>query len=376
VPPGGQTAERSLAVGEGSPLRGIAGKLPGGFKNLLAPSKARYPDFIGIGAQKSGTTWLSHNLQLHPEIWMPRLKELHYFNERINDPKNPVSRLHGKITGEGAANRRWRRQVRSRLRRHWNNSSGREFLWDLKYYAGGRGDRWYASLFRPDGEKIVGEITPAYSMLESEIVASVYQKMPRAKIVFLMRNPVERAWSQLVMRFGRSKQRDIATVTEKELRRNFEREGSKSRTDYLRTLEIWSSFYPEDQIFTGFLEDIHFYPEELLNHVYEFLGVDASFRPRGIGERVHARSAGRMLAESAVYLSRLYREELVRLEQRFGGYASFWLYCAERLVENPPEEEYLPYPLWESAMWEQWIKEGPGRPGHQSGPLSSMKIAS
>ena len=48
-----------------------------------------YPDFIGIGAQKAGTTWLSHNLQRHPEIWMPGIKELHYFNERINGSIEP-----------------------------------------------------------------------------------------------------------------------------------------------------------------------------------------------------------------------------------------------------------------------------------------------
>ena len=43
------------------------------------------PDFIGIGAQKAGTTWLGHNLQLHPDVWMPRNRELHYFDDRIND---------------------------------------------------------------------------------------------------------------------------------------------------------------------------------------------------------------------------------------------------------------------------------------------------
>ena len=126
---------------------------------------SRYPDFVGIGAQKAGTTWLGHNLQLHPEIWMPGIKELHYFNERINDPKNPISRLYAKITGEGTVNRRWRRQVRSRLQRHRNRFSREEFLWDLKYYAGAPGDGWYASLFEPGRGKVKGEITPAYSTL-------------------------------------------------------------------------------------------------------------------------------------------------------------------------------------------------------------------
>jgi Sulfotransferase family len=355
-------------------VRDFVGRVPAGLKRRLAPSGGRYPDFLGIGAQKSGTTWLSHNLQLHPGIWMPRLKELHYFDERIDDPRNPFFRLYGKIKGEGNTDRRWRRQLKGRLRHHREHFSREEFLWDLKYYAGAAGDGWYASLFGPGGGKVAGEVTPAYATLEPEMVARVYDRMPEAKIIFLMRNPVERAWSQLAMRFARSKKRDVGTVTRKELRRNFEREGSKQRTDYLRTLGNWSSFYPREQIFVGFLEDIHFFPERLLGSVYAFLGVDPSFEPRGAGVRVHARSTGRMLTRSAAYLSRLYLEELSRLDDRFGGYASFWRYGAEKLAADAPEEEFLPYPLWESVMWEEWIKEGAGRPAYQSGPLTRAEI--
>jgi hypothetical protein len=333
------------------------------------------PDFIGIGAQKAGTTWLGHNLQLHPEIWMPRNKELHYFDDRINDPRNPVSRIYGRLTGKGHVNRRWRRQVKGRLRAHWNRSPGRELLWDLKYYAGAPGDGWYASLFEPGRGKVKGEITPAYSTLPLEDVAYIHNLVPEAKIIFMLRNPIERAWSQFVMRLDRSGQRELGLTRYKKLLRNVEREGSRSRTDYLKALENWTTFYPEERIFVGFLEDIHFHPEQLLANVYRFLGVDTSFRPQGFGEKVHARSAGRMTSDAAVYLAGLYREELSRLSEHFGGYASFWLYCAEKLSESVPEEEYLPYPLWESAIWDEWIKASTGRPGCQSGPLSSAETA-
>lgn len=334
---------------------------------------ATLPDFIGIGAQKAGTTWLSHNLQLHPEVWMPGIKELHYFNDRIREPKNPVSRLHGKITGKRTVDQRWRRQVKSRIQRHRKRFSRTDFLWDLKYYAGAPGDEWYASLFELGRGKVKGEITPAYSMLDRESIAHVHELAPEAKLIFMMRNPIERAWSQVVMRFDKSGKKNVASARRKRLRRNFESEGSRSRTDYLRTLENWTSFYPEERIFLGFLEDIHFYPEELLESVYGFLGVDPSFKPQGVGEKVHSRSASRMPAEPAAYLARLYREELSRLDGRFGGYASFWRYCAESLAERPPEEENLPYPLWESAIWEEWINGSSGRPDLQSGPLPSVQ---
>jgi hypothetical protein len=80
-----------------------------------------------------------------------------------------------------------------------------------------------------------------------------------------------------------------------------------------------------------------------------------------------------MPTESAVYLARLYREELSRLDESFGGYASFWRYCAEKLAESPPEEESLPYPLWGAEIWHQWVEESDGQPGFQSGPLPSVQ---
>jgi Sulfotransferase family len=356
-------------------VRNIADKLPTGLKESLTSlvtAERVFPDFVGIGAQKAGTTWLSYNLQRHPDIWMPKIKELHYFNERINDQKNPLSRLYGKITGEGTVNRRWRRQVRSRLRRHRKRFKREEFLWDLKYYAGTPSDRWYVSLFQPGRGKVKGEITPAYSTLGHEGVARVHDLLPEAKLIFMMRNPIERAWSQLAMRFDKSGKRSIGSVRHRGLQRNFEKEGNRARTDYLQTLENWSAFYPRERIFVGFLEDVHFYPAQLLGSVYEFLGVDASFKPHGVGKKVHARSAGRILTESAVYLAQFYEEELSRLNESFGGYASFWLYCAERLAGSPPEDEYLPYPLWESAIWEEWIKAEGERSGYQSGPLPAM----
>ena len=142
-------------------------------------------------------------------------------------------------------------------------------------------------------EGVVGEITPAYSTLGRESVARVYNLVPEAKLIFMMRNPIERAWSQAVMQFDKSGKQPKGSVRERKLQRNFESEGSRVRTDYLRTLEAWESYYPEDQIFAGFLEDISFFPAELLGRVYEFLGVNHSFKPAGVGQKVHTRSAGR-----------------------------------------------------------------------------------
>jgi len=332
-----------------------------------------YPNFIGIGAQKAGTTWLGRNLQAHPEVWMPRLKEVHYFDEKLHEPRNAAPRFTHRVFGGGAANRRWRSQVRRRTKKHLKRLygkkfSGEDFRWDLRYYAGAPDDGWYASLFERGGGRVVGEITPAYSTLEPYVVARVHGLAPEAKIVFMMRNPIERVWSQTVMSFDRGKNRPIDTATEEELLRHFGGEGALRRTDYLRTLETWGAFYPPERIFVGFLEDVEFFPEELLRAVYGFLGVDPSFAPPKAGSKVHTRSTGSAPAAAMAHLARRYRAENAALEERFGGYASFWRFCAERLAEDPPAEERLPYPLWESRLWEEW--PGPRQTRLQSAPLS------
>jgi len=43
----------------------------------LMPS---FPDFLVIGAQKAGTTWLFQNLRMHPQVWLPPEKEIHFFD--------------------------------------------------------------------------------------------------------------------------------------------------------------------------------------------------------------------------------------------------------------------------------------------------------
>ncbi len=304
---------------------------------------------------------------------MPRVKEVHYFDEKIHESRNTTLRFVRRIFGAGGANRRWRWQVRRRARKHLKRFSRDDFSWDLKYYAGAPGDGWYASLFEPGRGRMIGEITPAYATLGPDVVSRVYRLVPDAKIIFMMRNPIERVWSQAVMSFDRSRGKAIDAVTEEEILRAFCGEGSRRRTDYLLTLDTWSAFYPEERIFVGFLEDIHFFPEELLRAVYGFLGVDPTFRPQKAGTKVHTRSTGSAPAASLAHLARSYRAEISDLCERFGGYASFWRFCAERLIADPPDSGHIAYPLWESRLWRQW--PGSGQIRLQSGSLPSVSLA-
>ncbi len=325
-----------------------------------------YPDFIGIGAQKAGTTWLHRNLQAHPQIHMPR-KEVHYFDRKIQDHSGVVSRLIGRSRDA----EQWRRQVRQIPKQLAKSPSFQDLRWNFRYYMRPYDDRWYAQIFESKKEKVSGEITPAYSVLKQERIAHVHRLMPETKLIFFMRNPIERVWSHTVMSFDKVEKGSATAVSDKELLRKIERDSSWKLSDYMRTLENWGSFYPEERIFVGFLEDVHFFPEELLRRLYEFLEVEPHFDERLVGKKIHTRSDATMPTSVAVHLAKNFHAEISRLGERFEGYAAFWLHCAEQLIENPPEGKTITYPLFESYLWEMW----PGARQIRSGPLHAVRVA-
>jgi hypothetical protein len=325
-----------------------------------------YPDFIGIGAQKAGTTWLHRNLQAHPQIHMPR-KEVHYFDRKIQDRSGVVSRLIGRSRDA----EQWRRQVRQIPKQLAKSPSFQELRWNFRYYMRPYDDRWYAQIFESKKEKVSGEITPAYSVLKKERIAHVHRLMPETKLIFFMRNPIERVWSHTVMSFDKVEKGSATAVSDKELLRKIERDSSWKLSNYIRTLENWGSFYPEERIFVGFLEDVHFFPEELLRRLFDFIEVEPHFDERLVGKKIHTRSDATMPTSVAIQLAKNFHAEISRLGERFGGYAAFWLHCAEQLIENPPEEKTITYPLFESYLWEMW----PGARQIRSGPLHAVRVA-
>lgn len=149
-----------------------------------------YPNFLCIGAMKTGTTWLCENLRQHPGIWLPREKEIHYF------------------TGWGRPCFSWPRHLKRSLRRpgiqsmlmsDLSNLRFRSMPWDLRYLFGRRNDRWYASLFKGGRGKITGDMSATYAELDRPAVEHVFKLMPHVKVIYGLRNPIERAWSHALM---------------------------------------------------------------------------------------------------------------------------------------------------------------------------------
>lgn len=222
----------------------------------------RYPDFLGIGAQKAGTTWLHMNLRRHPGVWLPPVKELQYFNEiyvrRHRRWMIPYRRKHGirALTHhmEKVPREKWNYRLISRL---------------ADIIDGDISDEWYGSIFGlAKKTQICGEVSPQYSLLPDEGIEHIVRLSPDVKIIFSLRDPIERNWSQIRM-ISHSKPDDPDT----NLMRIAQLPDVVLRADYPSIIARWSKFIPEERMLILFMDDILTKPLELMSEVGKFLGV-------------------------------------------------------------------------------------------------------
>jgi hypothetical protein len=239
------------------------------------------PDFLGIGAQKAGTTWLYDNLCCHPDLFLPRPKELHYFDRSFHE------------------------SLRS-----------------------------YADRFAPGEGKVTGEVTPAYGVLPPRRIRFIRRVMPDVRLLFLMRNPVERAWSHAVMNVATKTQRSVDDVPEAEFYAHFTGDSSTRRGDYLRMLDNWLGVFPEEQLFVGFFDDLASRPRELLCALFDHLGVSSAvdWTRFPYAQVIHAR--GRRIGPGSTvsrvpdpyreFLRQMYADDIAALHERFGSRVAGW----------------------------------------------------
>ena len=199
------------------------------------------PDFICIGAPKSGTTWLYQNLNKHPSIWLPPVKELHYFDALF--PLNRYADIKSNPKGLfGLFKRHSRRIILRGFYQALRRKSVKELVWVYRYFSGRPSDDWYLSLFKQPEGILTGDLTTDYCALSEEAVVKVKSLLPDTKIIFLMRNPVDRAWSHTKMLLPGLLGKPFAQISVDELVDYLSHPAPQMRGNYPRTLEIWERY--------------------------------------------------------------------------------------------------------------------------------------
>lgn len=215
----------------------------------MTNSQAKLPDFLIIGAPKSGTTSLYHYLQQHPQVWMPPVKEPHWF---LFDGPEPPS-----FGGPNDVVRR-REMIQS-----WND---------------------YQRLFgaAPPG-RVYGEASVRY-LYSAQACAAIKRRLPDVRLIAILRHPVDRAYSAYQRDRIAGVERCVTFAEAMADCSRREREGwlrgiHRSLGYYGRHLSGWYRAFPPGQIRVYLYEELKQDQDGLIHDLFDFIGAAPDFRP-------------------------------------------------------------------------------------------------
>lgn len=197
---------------------------------MIMTNDTPLPQFICIGSQRAGTTWLHECLNEHPEVYVPEEKELHFF-DRFYD----------------------------------------------------KGLEHYSANFTAEkrsGAKVWGELTPNYYQ-EDQALERIKATIPNVKIIYILREPVSRAFSQYQL-YKPSQFSDLSfeeVIENKPFVTDLSMQGKHLQRVY--------SLFDREQVLVLFYDDLSAQPQSLLKKVYEFVGVNTEFSPSHLDKRIN-----------------------------------------------------------------------------------------
>lgn len=290
-------------------------------------------NFWGIGAQKAGTSWLYYNLSKTPGFVIPPVKEMHYFDRDTKYPSPNIlskTKVRDRITNLAYLKKAARSIISSLLKGKMKNVAF-TFKWFFSDYS----DDWYISIFAPyKGMK--GEITPSYSMLSKQDISRMHKMAPDAKLVLMLRNPVDRAWSHFRHTKKRIKGFNLDDVKENDIIAFMKSEGQELRSDYVRTINNFTSVFPKEQLLIGFFDAIMDAPEQLLEEVKQFISSnDESEDELKKSRNVDNTAINKVVNKSIeidcppavlTLLREKYHDMILDLANQYGGYFNKWYF--------------------------------------------------
>ena len=262
---------------------------------------------LGVGCQKGGTTWLRDYLAASPQVDGGFLKEYHLFD--VLDGVTSRSFLLGVMRQARAATRsveRGRPAQSAALRRA-------AFYADPDLYV----EYMEALLARP-GVRVAMDVTPGYAGLSADrlrtIRASFMARGIAVRVVFLMRDPVERLWSAIRMDQRRHGERGEGSV-EEAVRHNYDSDFHESRGRYEDTLASLTAAFADEELFVELYETL--FREDTLSRLADFLAIDA--HPADTSRRLNTSPKTEPLSEDTRRLvARHYRATYTAAMARLG----------------------------------------------------------
>jgi hypothetical protein len=231
------------------------------------------PDFLIIDAPKSGTWWLASRMKKHPQVFLARGEhsgEVKYFTKYFHRP--------------------------------------------LSYYS---------DLFKHAGDQIKGEKSPHYCTLSESRIQFIRDLMPKVRLILILRDPVERAWSESLVALLRNTGRQFEQLREAELTDML----NKVQIKYSVVIDNWLKYFSEDQLHICFFDDIMDDPTSLLRNVFRHIGAEAQvdYQKLGLKEIINRGMQIPLRPPYRDYLYETYASEIDTLHQRFGEKIRPWI---------------------------------------------------
>jgi len=260
----------------------------------------RFPiSFIGIGAAKSGTTWLSDNLNKHPEIFIPERKELQYFNPTL-------SRMPGV-----------------------ENPDASKSL------------DWYHDFFSPaKKQKLFGELSVEY-LINSGTAKRIHEYNAAVKLILVLRYPPQ----QLFSLYRYLKQRGVINYA------SFEK-AIEMRPDlfleyhYAMHLEEYYALFDSEQILVKKFDDIKSDAQGFYNDVLSFLELEA-FEPEGLLDKSNTTKKSRypyltyLVQNTRQFITKTGLEGIVPILRAL-GIVKIGTYIRNQMTESSEQEKLNP----------------------------------
>jgi hypothetical protein len=226
---------------------------------------------------RSGTTALARYLGAHPDVFVPPEKELHFFDRNFE-----------------------------------------------------RGVEWYASKFaRARGEHAIGEATQTY-MYEPIAVQRLSQVVPDARLIAILRNPVDRAYSHYWLNRARGLEpltfADAIAIEPERLASGDLRQRRMysylDRGRYLGQLQVICNHFPRSSLQVLMFDDLCRNPARIFEEVCGHLNVNTEYRPDELGRKINAHVTFKSprLRHFAKRLPRAVARTIGRMNVRKGGY--------------------------------------------------------
>jgi Sulfotransferase family len=266
------------------------------------------PDFLCIGAQKGGTTWLFEQLNSHDDFWMPPLKEINYFFS-MSRSRHPDRAARSKLRPRDERDRRFLRAME-----------------DLCTQPQIDLDR-YAQLFSPKGPLLSGDVSPGYAVVPEEIIAQIVKRFPELKVIFIARDPVERAWSNLSVAIRSGRMRAFDASQSEEVQRQLLHPDIVMRSFPSVIVERWQRHIRPELFRIYFFDALESEPMQLRRSIIEFLGGDPEKASRGVkpDQKINETKAKLAMPDEAqATIARFFEAELRACASKLGGSAEKW----------------------------------------------------